>query len=97
MEMKMRKLAITILGALLIVAGSAVQIASASEHHAHKAHRAGPAVGEQFRNANNLVEGRVNTSCQNRESGNPYNEETDFEAWSAWRNAGGWDSHNDCW
>jgi hypothetical protein len=92
MEMKMRKLAITILGALLIT-GLTAQIATASEHHRSGAHRAALATGEQFRNANNLA---ASTSCQNREPGNPYDKETDFEGWSAWRNSGGWDSHNDC-
>ena len=33
--------------------------------------------------------------CANREAGNPYNKETDFLAWSAWRVRGGWDDHND--
>ena len=93
----MRKTTITILGVLLIVAGSTAQTAAASEHYLRKAHRAALATGEQFRNANNLAEGRANGSCQNQEAGNPYNEQTDFEAWSAWRNAGAWDSHNDCW
>jgi hypothetical protein len=94
MEMKMRKLAIAILGGILIT-GLTAQIATASQQHGRKAHRAILDTGEQFRNANNWDEGRA--SCQNRESGNPYNEQTDFEAWSAWRSSGAWDSHNDCW
>jgi hypothetical protein len=50
----MRKTALTILGALLI-AGSAVQPAAASEHHARKVHRASAFVHGPwyFRGANN--------------------------------------------
>jgi hypothetical protein len=95
--MKMRKIAFTILGAVLVVAGSTAQTATASERHVRNVRHIPVAAGERFRNANNLAEGRTNTSCLNRESGNPYNEETDFEAWSAWRNSGAWDSRNDCW
>jgi hypothetical protein len=46
----MRKTVLTILGALLI-AGSAVQMATASEHHVRKAYRASIAASQQFRNA----------------------------------------------
>jgi hypothetical protein len=91
----MRKTVLTIFGALLI-AGSAVQMASASERRVHKAYRAPAAVSEQFRNANNSIEGRASTSCQNQQPGNPYNEQTDYLGWSAWRQEGGWDSRNDC-
>jgi hypothetical protein len=91
----MRKSVLTILGALL-VAGSAVHMAAASEHDVRKAYRAPVAASQQFRNANNSIEGRANSSCQNRDPGNPYNEQTDYEAWSAWRAGGGWDSRNDC-
>jgi hypothetical protein len=94
MEMKMRKLAIAILGGILIT-GLTAQIATASQQHGRKADRAILDTGEQFRNANNRDEGRA--SCQTRESGNPYDERTDFESWSAWRNSGAWDSHKDCW
>ena len=52
----MRKTALTILTALLI-AGSAGQVASASEHHANKAYRASKWASEQFRNANNSFGG----------------------------------------
>lgn len=93
----MHKIAFTVFGALLVVAGSTAQTATASERHLRNARHIPVAAGEQFRNANNFAEGRANTSCQNRESGNPYNEQSDYEGWSAWRNAGGWDSHNDCW
>jgi hypothetical protein len=56
----MRKTVLTILGTLL-VAGSAVQMATASEHHVHKAYRAPIATSQQFRNANNSIEGRANS------------------------------------
>jgi hypothetical protein len=59
-ETTMRKTALTILGALLI-AGSAVQMATASEHHVRKAYRAPMAATQQFRNANNSIEGRANS------------------------------------
>jgi hypothetical protein len=72
----MRKSVLTILGVLLI-AGSPVQTATASERHVRKAYRAPVAASQQFRNAHNSVEGRANTSCQNREPGTPYNEQTD--------------------
>lgn len=88
----MRKLAIAILGGVLIT-GLTAQIATASQQHGRKAHRAILDTREQFRNANNLA---ASISCQNREAGNPYDEQTDFESWSAWRNSGAWDSHNDC-
>jgi hypothetical protein len=51
----MRKTIITILGALLIT-GSAVQMATASEHHVRKAYRAPVSASEQFRRANNSIE-----------------------------------------
>ena len=90
----MRKTVLTILGALLI-AGSAVQMATASEHHVRKAYRAPIAASQQFRNANNSVEGGASTFCST-EPGNPYNPQTDYQAWSAWRQLGAWDSRNDC-
>ena len=90
----MRKTVLTILGALLI-AGSAVQMATASEYHVRKAYRAPVIAGEQFRNANNAVEGRARTFC-GPEPGNSYNPQTDYEGWSAWRQEGAWDSRNDC-
>ena len=91
-EIKMRKTIITIIGALL-VAGSAVQMATAAEHQVREVYRA-PA-GEQFRNANNSVDGRASTWCST-EPGNPYNPQTDYTAWSAFRASGEWDSRNDC-
>jgi hypothetical protein len=51
----MRKTIITILGALLIT-GSAVQMATASEHHLRKAYRAPMSSSEQFRKANNSID-----------------------------------------
>jgi hypothetical protein len=90
-EIKMRKTILIVVGALLI-GGSAVQTATAAEHHVH---RVPAAPGEQFRNANNSVEGRAGTFCST-EPGNPYNPETDYQTWSAWRALGAWDSRNDC-
>ena len=50
----MRKTALTILGALLIV-GSTVQLAAAAERHAHKSVRASVHASQQFRNANDFL------------------------------------------
>jgi hypothetical protein len=51
----MKKTILTILGSALIAA-SAGQAASATEHHAtHKAHRAPVTASEQFRNSNAYV------------------------------------------
>ena len=86
----MRKTVLTILGAVLIT-GSAVQIATASERH----HRAPAVASQQFRNANNSFERGASTFCST-EPGNPYNPETDYQGWSSWRQLGAWDSRNDC-
>ena len=51
----MRKTVLTILGALLI-GGSAVQMAAASEHHARTSHRASLAGSQQLRNSNNSMD-----------------------------------------
>jgi hypothetical protein len=91
----MRKTTLTILGALL-VAGSVVQMASATEHHTRKHHRTPVAASEQFLNANNAGEEHLNSVCQYKESGNPYNERTDYWSWSAWRESGAWDSRGNC-
>jgi hypothetical protein len=88
----MRKTVISVIGVLLI-AGSAVQMTTASARPARQAH--GVVANEQFRNANNSVEGRASTFCST-EPGNPYNPETDYQGWSAWRALGAWDSRNDC-
>jgi hypothetical protein len=58
-ETKMRNTVLTILGALLI-AGSAVQMATASEHHVRKPYRAPIAASQQLRNSNNSIEGTAN-------------------------------------
>ena len=92
----MRKTVSTILGALLM-AGSAVQMASATERHVRKAHGAPVAASAQFLNANNSAASGGTASCQNREPGNPYNPQTDYMGWSSWRENGAWDSRNDCW
>jgi hypothetical protein len=34
-------------------------------------------------------------ACPGHEAGNPYNKETDYLGWSAWRDRGGWDASND--
>jgi hypothetical protein len=87
----MRKTIITILG-MLLIAGSANQMAAASEHNGRNVYREPMAVSQQFRNANGSAE---HTSCGNQ-PGNPYNKDTDYTGWSAWRAEGGWDSRNDC-
>ena len=56
----MRKTIITILGALLIT-GSAVQMATASEHHVRKAYHAPISSSEQFRKANNSIDVYTNS------------------------------------
>ena len=33
--------------------------------------------------------------CSDHEPGNPYNRDTDYLGWSAWRVRGGWDASND--
>ena len=33
--------------------------------------------------------------CADHEPGNPYNKDTDYMGWSAWRVRGGWDASND--
>jgi hypothetical protein len=62
----MRKTALTILGALLI-AGSATQMAAASEHHARRAHVTPIAVSQQTRNANNSMESHANSVREDNE------------------------------
>ena len=90
----MQKTVITILGALLI-AGSVVQMATASPYHVRKAYGAPVAASQQFRDANNSSDGFAKTLCS-QEPGNPYNEQTDYMGWSAFRESGEWDSRNDC-
>jgi hypothetical protein len=90
----MRKTVLTIVGALLI-AGSAVQAASATSYHVRKPYSASVAASQQFRNANNSTDDRAKTFCS-QEAGNPYNEQTDYMGWSAFRQSGAWDSRHDC-
>jgi hypothetical protein len=94
----MRKIALTILGALLI-AGSTVQTTLAEPHHLRKARVAPIPASQQFRDSNDsfLNEGHVITDCQYREPGNTYDKRTDYMGWYAWRELGSWDSRNDCW
>jgi hypothetical protein len=85
----MRKTMTSALGVLLI-AGSAALITSASARTVHHA-----TASEPFRDSYNSVDGTASTFCS-REPGNPYNPDTDYQAWSAWRALGAWDSRNDC-
>jgi hypothetical protein len=87
----MLKSTLATLGVLLI-AGSAVQMTTAS---ARDTRPAPVAATQQFRNANNSIDGRASTWCST-EPGNPYNPNTDYMAWSAFRASGDWDSRNDC-
>lgn len=88
----MRKMVMSALGVLLI-AGTAAQITPAFARHVHQAPAA---ASEHFRNAYDYSsDGAASTWCS-REPGNPYNPDTDYQAWSAWRALGAWDSRNDC-
>jgi hypothetical protein len=87
----MRKTILTALG-MLLIAGSAVQMTTAS---ARASHSGSVAATQQFRNSNNSIDSRASTWCST-EPGNPYNPQTDYQAWSAWRALGAWDSRNDC-
>ena len=33
--------------------------------------------------------------CANKEPGNPYDPQTDFQQWTAWRSRGSWDDRGD--
>ena len=68
----MRKTVITILGALLIT-GSAIQMAAASEHHMRKAYRAQVSASEQFRKANNSIDVNTNSIRNDFERRNAFN------------------------
>jgi hypothetical protein len=83
----------TILSALgvLLIAGSAAQI---TPSFARQRHEAPAASSETFRNAYGSADGTARW-CST-EPGNPYNPETDYQTWSAWRALGAWDSRNDC-
>jgi hypothetical protein len=89
METKMHKTMMSALGALLIV-GSAVQVTPASARHARQAPAAS---SETFSNAYGSINDGAR-SCST-EPGNPYNPQTDYQGWSAWRASGSWDSRND--
>ena len=86
----MRKTILSALGVLLI-AGSAAQITPA---FARDIHRAPAAWSETFRNAYDSANDAARW-CS-KDPGNPYNPDTDYQAWSAWRALGAWDSRNDC-
>jgi hypothetical protein len=51
---------------------------------------AGPAMAQRL-----VAHPAQSTYCATREAGNPYSEQSDFQAWSAWRSRGGWDSRGD--
>jgi hypothetical protein len=88
----MQKTALTIFGALL-VAGSMVQMASATEHHIRK-HRVHAAATEQFLNANNAAP--ASAVCTDRDVGNSHDRNTDYQAWSNWEAVGSWDVRGGC-
>jgi hypothetical protein len=90
----MRRTVFPILGALLI-AGQANQAPAASERQVRQTRGAPVAIGEQFRNASDSIGQRARGWCS-EEPGNPYNEQTDYAGWSAWRQLGAWNSRNDC-
>jgi hypothetical protein len=90
MEKRMRKTILSALGVLLI-ASAAAQIAPASARYIH---RAPAASSETFRNAYDSANGTAHW-CS-KDPGNPYNPDTDYQGWSAWRALGAWDSRNDC-
>ena len=70
---------LTVLGAAIILATSTLAAPATAQHRA-----------PQY--VNPQTEGAW---CPNREPGNPYTKEEDYEAWSAWRARGGWDDRND--
>jgi hypothetical protein len=86
----MNKAIIYALG-MLLIAGSATEIAPA---FARQVRRAPTTSNETFRNAYASTEGTARWCSE--DPGNPYNPQTDYMAWSAWRAHGAWDSRNDC-
>jgi hypothetical protein len=80
----------TILSAVaaLLIAGSMAQVTPAFARHDALAS------SRTFRNALDSDNGTARW-CST-EPGNPYNPETDYQTWSAWRAIGAWDSRNDC-
>jgi hypothetical protein len=87
----MRTTLIVALGVLL-AAGSKAELTAAPARHVRSE---AAAVDEQFRNARNSIKGHVATLCSHH-MGNPYDKQTDYTGWSAWRQPGAWDSRNDC-
>jgi hypothetical protein len=86
----MRKTIMSVLGVLLI-AGSAAQTTPAFARHVRQAPVAS---SDTFGNAYDSANGTAR-SCS-EEPGNPYNPQTDYMGWSAWRESGAWNSRNDC-
>lgn len=84
----MQKTLVVSLGALLMAVLTFKPITASATHIRESA----ALTTEQFRNAGNV---RPMASC-GREAGNPYDEQTDYQSWSAWRESGSWDSRNDC-
>ena len=70
---------------LSLLGVAAIAACAALTAPAFAQHRATPAL-------NAYAQGNV---CGSRESGNPYNKDEDYMAWSAWRNRGGWDDRPD--
>jgi hypothetical protein len=93
MEFMMRKAFILFCAGLM--AASAVRVASAAVRHGHKSSLVPVEAVGKLRNANDSFAWSVHASC-GQESGNPYDRQTDYLAWSAFRNSGAWDSRNDC-
>ena len=77
----------TIMSALgvLLIAGSVAQVTPAFARN--------QAPAASFRNAYNSAD-HAAPFCST-EPGNPYNPQTDYQTWSAWRALGAWDSRND--
>ena len=53
----------------------------------------GPAMARQV--VAHPVQQTESTYCATIEPGNPYSPANNYEAWSAWRGRGGWDSRGD--
>ena len=87
----MRKSAITTFCAVL-VAGLPAQMTAAAARHVH---RTSIAADRQPLEANKVIGGRADTFCS-QQPGNPHDERTDYQGWSAWRQLGAWDSRYDC-
>jgi hypothetical protein len=49
-----------------------------------------------IQDANNSFNVQQRKFCS-QEPGNPYDERTDYQAWSAWRAGGSYDDRNDCY